>query len=492
MSLRARLLLAVLSLAGAGLLIAGVVTYTLLDSFLLNRVDQQLRQAADPTAHILADMLNGRSAGPPPGSGGRPGPMPPGTYAALLDQQGQVLVGQSFGFTSQQQADKPALPASLPSPRGRAPAFLDLSGTDSTVRYRAAIAPAEGAPSYNVLVAVPLTEVRSTLQRLLLVELGVGAGVLALLGIVGAWAVRLGLQPLEDIAEVAGQIAAGDLQRRVSPAEPRTEIGRLGLALNAMLSKIEEAFAARRASEDRLRQFVADASHELRTPVASIRGYAELFRRGAALKPDDLSMAMRRIEDEAGRMGHLVDDLLLLARLDEGRPLERQPVDLSQLALDAAADARATDPRRSIQTSIAEETIVIGDEMRLRQVVANLVRNALEHTPAGKPIDIATQLAGSCAELVVADHGPGIPPELAARVFERFYRADPARGHATGSSGLGLAIVAAIVAAHGGSVRVSDTPGGGATFTVTLPLYSAEGEQGHPSLPAREPAGVQL
>ncbi|MGH2929380.1 MAG: sensor histidine kinase [Solirubrobacteraceae bacterium] len=305
------------------------------------------------------------------------------------------------------------------------------------------------------------------------------------LGLVGAWAVRLGLRPLDRIAETAGEIAGGALQRRVSPAGTRTEIGRLGLALNAMLAKIEEAFAARRASEDRLRRFVADASHELRTPVASIRGYAELFRRGAAAHPDDLAMAMRRIEDEAGRMGRLVDDLLLLARLDEGRPLERQPVDLSQLALDAAADARATDSSRPIQTIVADDAIVIGDESRLRQVVANLVRNALVHTPPRTAIEISTAMAGDCALLSVADHGRGISPEIAGRVFERFYRADPARGRDTGSSGLGLSIVAAIVGAHGGSVSVGTTPGGGATFTVRLPLYS----NGAPRLPQeREPA----
>ncbi|HVA23041.1 MAG TPA: HAMP domain-containing sensor histidine kinase, partial [Chloroflexota bacterium] len=308
--------------------------------------------------------------------------------------------------------------------------------------------------------------------------------------LVGSWAVRLGLRPLDRIAETAGEIAGGDLKRRVSPAGPRTEIGRLGVALNAMLTKIEEAFAARQASEERLRRFVADASHELRTPVASIRGYAELFRRGASTRPEDLAMAMRRIEDEAGRMGHLVDDLLLLARLDEGRPLERQPVDLSQLALDAAADARVTHPDRSLQTSISDDAVVTGDELRLRQVVANLVRNALVHTPAGTCVEISTEVVGDYALLKVIDHGRGIPPDIAGRVFERFYRADPARSRANGSSGLGLSIVAAIVTAHDGIISAGDTPGGGATFTVRLRLYSDRASREWPAEPARARANL--
>ncbi|MDE3077008.1 MAG: sensor histidine kinase, partial [Chloroflexota bacterium] len=235
----------------------------------------------------------------------------------------------------------------------------------------------------------------------------------------------------------------------------------------------------------------ADASHELRTPVASIRGYAELFRRGAADNPADLAMTMRRIEDEAGRMGHLVEDLLLLARLDEGRPLEREPVDLSQLALDAAADARAMDPSRTISAAVSDEAVVAGDEARLRQVVANLVRNALVHTPAGTPIEVATEVAGEMAVLRLTDHGRGIPPEAAEHIFERFYRADPARARVSGSSGLGLSIVAAVVAAHAGSVQVSGTTGGGATFTVRLPRYPGAAAPAAPA-PADEKESARI
>jgi two-component system, OmpR family, sensor kinase len=465
-SLRTRLLLAVLSLVAAGLIVADAVTYTSLNSFLTARLDQQLVDAAEPTARFL-------SANPQPSP--RPGrdrsPLPPGTYAALVDAQGAVTSQITFGFTSTDQASQPWLPSPLPSVQ-RAPLLLTVPGSEGSGDYRVVVRGVENGTS-EVIVAIPLSSVEPILQRLLLLEIGVGVAVLGGLAALGAWAVRLGLRPLDRIAETAGAIAAGDLQRRVSPATTRTEVGRLGLALNAMLGKIEESFAARRASEDRLRRFVADASHELRTPVASIRGYAELFRRGAANRPDDLAMAMNRIEDEAGRMGHLVDDLLLLARLDEGRPLERAPVDLSQLASDAAADARAIAPDRPIRLDAAEDIVVVGDEPRLRQVVANLVRNALVHTPAATPVEISTRTEGDQAVLTVADHGPGVPPDAAAHVFERFYRADPAR-HDHGSSGLGLSIVAAVVAAHAGNVEVSRTPGGGATFQVELRLYGGD------------------
>ncbi|HEU0168787.1 MAG TPA: HAMP domain-containing sensor histidine kinase, partial [Chloroflexota bacterium] len=422
--------------------------------------------------------------------------------------QGQVTAQITFGLTASQQALQPKLPNPLPTPRGGSPAFLTAPSQDGQDSYRVAVGLSD--QGQEVVIAIPRTDIESTLNRLLLVEAGVGAGVLLVLGAVGAYAVRLGLRPLDRIGATAGRIAAGDLQQRVTPATPKTEVGRLGLALNAMLEKIEEAFAARRASEERLRRFVSDASHELRTPVASIRGYAELFRRGAKANPEDLAMSMRRIEDEAARMGHLVDDLLLLARLDERRPMEREAVDLSQLASDAAMDARAMDPTRTISTSLADDAIVAGDELRLRQVVANLARNALVHTPAGTPLEIATTLvppssraaadkgaqtvaeaAGTrrldrdMVELRVADHGPGIPPQVAAKIFERFFRADPARGRAQGSSGLGLSIVAAIVEAHGGSIEVQPTPGGGATFVVRLPLYAT-------AEPAEKPAAPSL
>jgi two-component system OmpR family sensor kinase len=256
----------------------------------------------------------------------------------------------------------------------------------------------------------------------------------------------------------------------VSPATPGTEIGRLGLALNGMLSQIERAFEERTASEQRLRRFIADASHELRTPLTSIRGYAELLRRGAERSPEDAELARRRIESEARRMTVLVDDMLLLARLDQGRPLEREPVDLQAIARDARADASAVAPVREVTLTAPERIVVTGDDMRLRQAVGNLLRNAIVYTPPTTPIEIGLARVDGRAVLSVADHGPGLPPDVAARIFEPFYRGDAGRSRDRGGAGLGLSIVAAVVAAHQGAVRVRETAGGGATFEVDLPV----------------------
>ena len=286
----------------------------------------------------------------------------------------------------------------------------------------------------------------------------------------GWWVVRLGLRPLERMGDTAGRIAAGDLSQRVEPAEPDTEVGRLGLSLNAMLHQIEQAFAERAASEERLRVFLADASHELRTPLASIRGYAELFGMGAASDEAEAEKAMSRIEQEAARMGVLVEDLLLLARLDEARETVREPVDVAELARDAVGDARAMAPDRDVALVLeGDETVVRGDEDRLRQVVANLVRNALVHTPAGTPVEVAVGGDGERVRLEVRDRGPGLPVADGAVMFERFWRSEAARARGGGGAGLGLAIVHGIVTAHGGEVRAQARSGGGATFTVTLP-----------------------
>jgi two-component system OmpR family sensor kinase len=298
----------------------------------------------------------------------------------------------------------------------------------------------------------------------------VSAVVLGGLALVSAWVVRLGLRPLGEIGETAEAIAAGDLSRRVERAEPDTEVGRLGMALNAMLGQIEDAFSRRAASEERLRRFVADASHELRTPLTSIRGYAELFRQGASERPEDLANAMRRIEEEATRMGVLVEDLLLLARLDQGRPLEQVPVDLLRLAADAVADARAVSPERTITLTGDDPVVVTGDEARLRQVAANLLANAAVHTPPGTPVHVRVMAEDGRARLDVRDEGPGLPPGVGDQVFERFFRADAARSRATGGSGLGLSIVAAVAEAHGGRARLESAPGPGAWFVVELPL----------------------
>jgi two-component system OmpR family sensor kinase len=272
------------------------------------------------------------------------------------------------------------------------------------------------------------------------------------------------------MGKVAADIAAGDLSRRVEPATSKSEIGRLGLALNAMLSQIEAAFAERTESNQRLRRFVADASHELRTPLTSIRGYSEMLRRGAAKSRTDSELARRRIEEESIRMTGLVDDMLVLARLDQGRPLEQAPVDLAAIARDALADAHAVAPQREISLTSNGPVMVSGDDTRLRQVLGNLVRNALVHTPQNTPIEIAVSTEDSVGRISVADHGPGLGSDDMSKIFEPFYRADPSRSRDSGGSGLGLSIVSAVVTAHGGRVKVSETDGGGATFEVELPL----------------------
>jgi two-component system OmpR family sensor kinase len=327
------------------------------------------------------------------------------------------------------------------------------------------------------------------------------------LAIVGIAIVRSSLRPLTDIEQTAQAIASGDLSQRVPDRDPRTEVGRLGRSLNAMLAQVEAAFHAReksaaaaQRSEERMRQFVADASHELRTPLTAIRGYAEYYRQrggmgngarhasppaepsladGSQLTEPDLDRIMQRVEQESARMGVLVEDMLLLARLDQQRPIERRPVDLLTLAADAVQDARMIAPQRRIELTVGSGAafLVLGDEARLRQVISNLMSNALTHTRDGTPIDVRIlahgpngQLTVPSVTLEVADHGPGLSKEQADRVFERFYRGDQARGRRTGGAGLGLAIVAALVTAHGGTAGVNTAPGGGATFWITLPL----------------------
>jgi two-component system, OmpR family, sensor kinase len=327
-----------------------------------------------------------------------------------------------------------------------------------------------GSGPAPVLIALSLHDVSTSMARINHVEIAVTLAILAILGLVTFFVLRLGLRPIKKMTETATAIAGGDLSHRVPEVAAGTEAGELGLALNSMMTKIEDAFEQRTASEARLRQFIADASHELRTPVTTIRGYAELYRSGGLGDPEDLAQAMRRTEQESIRMGTLVEDLLLLARLDQGRALEAGAVDLGVIAVDAVSDARAVDPNRPVTASVAEGVRVEGDEGRLRQVVANLVGNALVHTPADTPVVVMVTRNGSDAILEVSDQGPGMAEPVAARAFERFYRADPARSRHAGGSGLGLSIVKAIVKAHDGSVRIETAAGVGTTVRVTLPL----------------------
>ena len=470
MTLRLRLLLALVGLVAAGLLIADAATYFSLRAFMIDRVDQQLTVASQP---VLRALQRGDT---PFGSGpGQPSAMlPVGSYAQLQSDDGTVLQALTVTFDGQSQP-APSLPASLPTAQEGRPAAFTVPAVDSNAQFRVLAQPVSGLrrSSYVLVVAIPMTEVQQTMMRLVTIEVVVTIAVLAGLGALAWFLVRREMRPLDEMAAAAGRIAAGDLSERVAPAERKTEVGRLGLALNGMLERIELAFAERTASEERLRRFLADASHELRTPLTSIRGYAEMFDRGAKDNPEDLALVMRRIEEEGKRMGVMVDDLLLLARLGEGREPERTTVDLARVVRDAVSDARAADPEREIALTVADGLPVLGDEMQLRQVVANLVSNALRHTPKATTVLVSAAEEGTTAVLAVADQGPGMPPEVAARVFEPFYRADPARARATGGAGLGLAIVAAMVQAGGGTVAVASVPGDGATFTVRLPLASA-------------------
>jgi two-component system OmpR family sensor kinase len=486
-SLRARLIMGVVALAAVGLLVAGAATYAETRRSLFDRVDQQADAALPVVDRALHNAGVGGFGGPDrderggPGDprGGDRGPGGPGgaglpsaVYGEARDAAGSVLRHVTPGLPAGETAPAaPRLPAVMHAGDRRT---VGARGA-SDLRYRAVAAANPGGGL--TIAAVPLSDVDATLSQLLLIEGLVFGAVLLALGAGAWWIVRVGLRPLDAIGATAGAIAAGDLSRRVEQAEPRTEVGRLGLSLNAMLARLEEAFAERRASEERLRRFLADASHELRTPLASIRGYAELFRIGAAARPEDVAKAMTRIEDESARMGILVEDLLALARLDEVREQVREPVDLASLAGDAIDDARAVAPDRTIELVAPgdgdDAVVVEGDAGQLRQVLANLMRNALVHTPAGTRVEVSVTARAGEATLAVRDFGPGLPTDDPAELFDRFWRGDgPARPHARGraGAGLGLAIVAAIVAAHGGRAQAADAEGGGARFEVTLPL----------------------
>ena len=464
-SLSGRLLLGIVSLVVVGLLVADVATYTALQSFMLGRVDSQLTNGRPAAVGVLGGPGPERNAA---------GQFPIGTVVELLRPDGTEIGNPlRYDFPSSTSTALPVRPADLPAGSEQHPALLTLAGTGGISQYRAAIWPEDSFQGDYVLLAIPMNDVNATLEQLLQLEVLISLGVVAATAVLALVIIRIGLRPLQRMAGVAQDIAAGDLTRRVEPATRDTEIGRLGIALNGMLSQIEAAFEERTRSEQRLRRFIADASHELRTPLTSVRGYAEMLRRGAQESPDDAAIARRRIEEESVRMSLMVDDMLVLARLGQGRPLEQAPVDLQSIARDAVADAHAVAPHRSITLDAPASVVIAGDDVRLRQAVGNLMRNALVHTPSESPIEVALETHDGVATMSVVDHGPGLKPDDAGRVFEPFYRAVASRSRDSGGAGLGLSIVAAVVDAHGGSVKVSDTPGGGATFEVELPISKA-------------------
>jgi two-component system OmpR family sensor kinase len=482
MSLRTRLVAGLLLLAAVGLVLLAGVTYAEQRHFLYDKVDQQAKAAVGrpmPYGGGLYGPGYGDDHGRPDDDHGGPAGPAAGTVVYERTASGDTT-SACRGCYSTSTSQAPTLPSELEDGE-----VTTIDGPNGT-HYR--LAARENPDGSWSAAAVPLTDAQQTLHRLLRIEGLVIAGILLALGALAWWLVRIGLRPLERIGVTAGAIAGGDLTRRVDHANPRTEVGRLGIALNRMLDRLEEAFAKQRASEDRLRTFLADASHELRTPLASIRGYAELFRIGAARDAEGTEKAMSRIEAEAARMGVLVEDLLTLARLDEVRDLIREDVDLGRLAGDAVDDARATAPDREIDLATVGTAVVIGDPHQLRQVLANLLRNALVHTPPGTPIEVEVRDEGTGTVLEVRDHGPGLPTDENDALFERFWRAEHGRKQGKAGAGLGLAIVSGIVAAHHGEVHAENAPGGGARFTVRLPHGPAPTPA--PDAQAASPAGT--
>jgi two-component system OmpR family sensor kinase len=470
LTLRLRLVLAVVALVTIALGAFFAVTYFEYRGSEYGRLDSQLR-GSEPAVDQGLDSLYGGAGffdgGPPDGGSQGPGPtpvlrigLPLGSFAEQFSPDGTVRGSpQLFGANQPQ----PKLPAVLPtSPSGR---LLTVGATHGSTQFRV-FEMTQGSGTTTV-VAIPTTDVVNALDRLVLIEAGGIAAVLVVLA-AGSWLIlRRGLRPIERMAGTAALISAGDLSQRVTPSERSSEVGQLGLALNTMLDDIEAAFAARDATEQRLRQFLADASHELRTPLTSIQGFAELFRVSGDEARVDLPTILRRIEEESARMKVLVEDLLLLARLDQHPPIERKPTDLVVLAADACTDVVATDPERAVTLDAPEPVVVPGDEAHLRQALSNLTTNALRHTPPGTPLEVACRIEDGMAVVTVRDHGPGLDEESLAHAFDRFWQSDRARV-GTGA-GLGLSIVAAIADEHGGRATVENGPDGGAVFTLILP-----------------------
>ncbi len=470
MSLSRRLVLIVVTVSATGLAILSIVSYLALSSYLSDRADDQARASLPLVSRVLSVELGpGRlggaeRAGFPDGPQGPPRPqLPSGAYGEIRNSAGSVtasgvLAGDRSGSPT------PILPVTIDA--GGEPVPFDVPSSGPGPDFRVVAQELPGGST--VISAIPLADLADTLGRLRRIELLVSLAILAALGAISVVAVRGGLRPLARMEATAREIAAGDMSHRVPDPDPETEVGRLGIAFNEMLARLEHAFAEQRASESRLRQFLADASHELRTPLSSIRGYAELFRLGATANAEEVGNAMQRIESESVRMSGLVDDLLTLARLDEAPEPRREAVDLGAVADDVRANAQAMARDRAISLTAPSGLKVEGDPDQLHQLIANLVRNAIVHGEHG-PIDIEVETTGGDVAVRVRDHGPGIPEGDERQIFDRFSRAGDARDRATGGAGLGLAIVAGIAVAHSGTAEARNAPDGGAIFEVRLP-----------------------
>ena len=452
MSLRTKLVISFTLLLLLVIVTVGLIATRSVESILVAQIDR-----------TLAGFV-GRG-GPGPG----PHPGPPDEFdelfrpiaEVLVDAEGTVLESRPSGFTDD------------PDPLPDVSDIQDLGGTvnlpsvDGSMEYRAVIA--ELNDEARLVTAAPLTQVEAAGDELLRTLALAGLGILLLGGAATWWTVKRSLRPVDQMVETAEAIASGDLSRRVPDLEPGTELGRLGGSLNEMLGHIEHAVDTEREGQERLRQFIADASHELRTPVTAIVGYAELRSRGGLATSEDEDKAWSRIESEGNRMGSLVEDLLTLTRLGTGKPLHLSDVDVARVARNAAADHRVIDPERPVTVTAPESVVLRADEERLHQVITSLLSNVRIHTPPWTAVAIDVSDRSEQVVVDVADNGVGFPEAGLARVFDRFYRADPSRSRGSGGSGLGLAIVEAIVTAHGGTVTASNVEGGGARVTITLP-----------------------
>jgi two-component system OmpR family sensor kinase len=483
-SLRNRLVLGVVILSTLGFSASGVIAQKQIESFLIHQIDDQLVSVASGSiprvnlAGIVDDDFQER--------GGRQGRdddddeapqtplnrVPTNTSLTLLDRNGAVVAGIGGDLNTVSVRDYIAgySPKEVAEFEGE-PFTLNADGEN----FRVLALP---LPSNlgSVAIAQSLKDVDRTLSRLQWLFFLIGFVIVGLIALASRTMIKVGLKPLSEVENTAEKIAAGDLSARLPDTKPTTEVGRLTTALNVMLTRIEESFTMRKTSEDKLRRFVADASHELRTPLTAIRGFAELYRQGAVTGEEDTKQLISRIEGESIRMGSLVEDLLLLARLDQAREMHHLPVDIAQVTKDAVASAQVAGPEHPISlTGDVGELYTLGDQHRIHQVVANLLANARAHTPIGTPITVSIAQDSDGVRIAVADAGPGLSYEDQKRIFERFYRADSSRVRIDGEgSGLGLSIVDAVMKAHGGNVSVTSELGKGATFTLFFPQKTEE------------------
>ncbi|MFE0357197.1 sensor histidine kinase [Streptomyces nigra] len=468
-SLRLRLTTGLVVLLAVACAVVGVATTVALESFLIGRVDQQLAMSGGRFAGSLEHEERPDDDNAPDTRG-----QADGTFGARLlasrTTEAAVVEDDTHAAVHLSPADRRVLAALPPDGKGHSTHLSALDG-----RYR--LAAVRGDDGDVLVTGLPLRPVEETVHRLVAVEAAVFSAALVATAAAGAAWVRLSLRPLERVATTATEVtrlplSTGEvaMPAPVPHGDTHTEVGRVATALNRMLGHVGDALARRHASEERLRHFAADASHELRTPIATIRAHTDLALRHPGRLPEDVRHGLERIAATSQRMSGLVDDLLLLARLDAGRPLAREPVDLTRLALDATDDARALSPDHLWQLELPEEPVVVeGDEHRLHQVLTNLLSNARIHTPPGTRVTLSLTPGPDHAGIIVADDGPGIPDALQAEIFHRFTRSDPGRSRRTGGTGLGLAIVDAVVAAHQGTIRVDSSPGS-TSFRLRLPL----------------------